>query len=583
MKYKNENKICQNCKKDFTIESEDFNFYEKIKVPPPTFCPECRMVRRMIWRNHRSLHKRSCGLCQKPLISGYSGEDRVPVYCTECWNGTGWDPFSFAKKYDFSMTFFEQLKELFQTTPRFYAWKLGNLINSEFTNFSANNKNAYLSFSVIYCEDVLYSEMIDYSRNSLDCYVVDKVEGCSYNIDCEGNYNSHYALQSRNCIDSSFIFDCANCSNCCLSSNLRNQQYVFKNKKLSPEEYKKSLEELKLSTYSGMLSAKKLFNSMVLNKGIHKYALIYNSPNSTGNYIYDVRNAKRCFDTKDSENVAYTNRVLLGKDCMDISGLLNGELIYESMAATENTYKDFFCYITLDGCNNCEYSLILNNCSYCFACVGLRNASYCIFNKQYSKKEYEKLVSEIKKHMFEKPYIDKQGRVYKYGEFFPYDMCPFGYNESMAQDYFPVAEIEALEKGFTWRKKNDRDYKITIKSEDLPNATEDIEDSILDQIISCPNNGDQKYRCTTAFKIVSAELQFYKQKNLPLPRFCPNCRHYERLLYRNPMRLWGRKCMCDRKNHFHGTSNCKVEFETTYAPDRPEIVYCEKCYQQEIY
>ncbi|KKT07962.1 MAG: hypothetical protein UV85_C0003G0087 [Candidatus Nomurabacteria bacterium GW2011_GWB1_43_19] len=32
---KQEIKTCQNCKKDFMIEPEDFNFYEKIKVPPP--------------------------------------------------------------------------------------------------------------------------------------------------------------------------------------------------------------------------------------------------------------------------------------------------------------------------------------------------------------------------------------------------------------------------------------------------------------------------------------------------------------------------------------------------------------------
>jgi hypothetical protein len=37
---KNETKNCQNCKNDFTIESEDFKFYEKIKVPPPTWCPD---------------------------------------------------------------------------------------------------------------------------------------------------------------------------------------------------------------------------------------------------------------------------------------------------------------------------------------------------------------------------------------------------------------------------------------------------------------------------------------------------------------------------------------------------------------
>ncbi|MFZ1019649.1 MAG: hypothetical protein WAN61_01490 [Minisyncoccia bacterium] len=35
--------------------------------------------------------------------------------------------------------------------------------------------------------------------------------------------------------------------------------------------------------------------------------------------------------------------------------------------------------------------------------------------------------------------------------------------------------------------------------------------------------------------------------------------------------------------HFHRQEKCAVEFETSYAPERPEIVYCEKCYQQEVY
>jgi len=38
-------RICQNCKKDFTIEPEDFTFYEKIKVPPKSkeivCCEQC--------------------------------------------------------------------------------------------------------------------------------------------------------------------------------------------------------------------------------------------------------------------------------------------------------------------------------------------------------------------------------------------------------------------------------------------------------------------------------------------------------------------------------------------------------------
>ena len=32
METKSEKRICQNCKKEFTIDPEDFNFYEKIKV-----------------------------------------------------------------------------------------------------------------------------------------------------------------------------------------------------------------------------------------------------------------------------------------------------------------------------------------------------------------------------------------------------------------------------------------------------------------------------------------------------------------------------------------------------------------------
>jgi len=40
--------------------------------------------------------------------------------------------------------------------------------------------------------------------------------------------------------------------------------------------------------------------------------------------------------------------------------------------------------------------------------------------------------------------------------------------------------------------------------------------------------------------------------------------------------------MCDKKNHVH-EGVCKNEFETAYAPDRPEIIYCESCYNKEVY
>lgn len=82
--------------------------------------------------------------------------------------------------------------------------------------------------------------------------------------------------------------------------------------------------------------------------------------------------------------------------------------------------------------------------------------------------------------------------------------------------------------------------------------------------------------------------------NLPIPRLCPNCRTFERLKQRTGLKLYSRNCQCVGKNslngeykntttHTHGEEICENKFETTYNPNRPEIVYCEKCYQQEVY
>jgi len=573
MEYKEENRNCQNCKEDFVIEPDDFLFYEKIKVPPPTFCPECRMIRRMIWRNCRSLFRRNCSNCDKSIISMYSQERTKIIYCMDCWNSDDRDPFLQGRDYDFSRNFFEQLKELREESPVLFAHHTGTLIRSDFTNYSGDNKDCYLSYSVIGCENILYSENIDKSKNNLDCYAVQKIENCSYNIDCDNNYDSHFCLQSQKCINSYFVYDCINCQNCCLSSNLRNKQYVFKNEKLTRTEYEKAFSSLMLQTYSGFEKAEKSFKDIIKNKSIHRFAQVYNSQNTIGDYISNSKNVKNSFVVQSSENISFSYRVLLNsKDSYDNQGLASGELIYESIATSFGTYKDYFTYICI-GSKECEYSFMCKNCSNCFGCIGLKNAEYCIFNKQYEKESYFLIVDKIKKQMNEIPYVDSKGRVYIYGEFFPYDLSPFGYNETNAHDFFSIKKEEAIEKGYPWIEREEKNYNITIKSFDLPDDIKDISELILEEIIACPNNGNQDYQCTTAYRIIPEELEFYKQKNLSLPRYCPNCRHYQRLNYRNPIKFWRRKCVHE---------GCNNEFETSYAPGRLEIIYCEKCYQQEV-
>jgi len=503
----------------------------------------------------------------------YSENRTKNVYCVDCWNSDDRDPFIDGFDYDFSKSFFSQLKGLRENSPVLFAHHTGTLVRSEYTNYSLDNKDCYLSYSIIGCENVSYSEIVDYCSNTFDCYAVQKVDGCSYNIDCEVNYNTHYATKSRNCIDSYFIYDCINCQNCCLSWNLRNQKYVFKNKKLSKEEYEKEVKNLKLNTYTGIENAQKEFDNIFMNVSIHRFAQIYNSQNAKGDYIGNSKDVYSSFDVQNSENIHYTVRAIMNtKDCYDNQGTGAGELIYESVATSFGSYKDYFTYICV-GSKECEYSFMCKSCSYCFACFGLKNNQYCIFNKQYDKEKYFEMIDKIKNHMNELPYIDSKGRIYKYGEFFPYDLCPFGYNETNAHDNFLIKKELANDKGYPWMDKDNKIYNISIDSFSLPDSINDCGDSLLDEIIACPSKGNQDYQCTTAYRINSTELGFWRQKNLPLPRYCPNCRHYKRLNYRNPMKLWHCKCMND---------GCNNDFDTTYHPEKPYKVYCEKCYQNEV-
>ncbi|MGH7249512.1 MAG: hypothetical protein ACREGC_00905, partial [Minisyncoccia bacterium] len=74
-------KVCQNCKSDFTIETEDFNFYTKINVPPPTWCPECRLIRRISFQNTWNLYWRACDKCDKKTLSIYSPDSKFTIFC----------------------------------------------------------------------------------------------------------------------------------------------------------------------------------------------------------------------------------------------------------------------------------------------------------------------------------------------------------------------------------------------------------------------------------------------------------------------------------------------------------------------
>ena len=576
-----ETRNCQNCKKDFTIESEDFNFYEKIKVPLPTFCSWCRFIRRMAYRNDRTLYKRKCDMCSKDLIASYSKNVPFPVYCRECYYGDGWDPLSFGIEVDINKNFFEQYKELSSKVPRVAVWQI-NCVNSEYSNNLTDSRNIYLSFSVTKgSENVFYSKNVDSSREIVDCLnVINGGEGLYENIEAQGNYNSQYLFLSRNCIDSYYLIDCANCTNCFLSHNLRNKQFCIRNQQYSREDYFRELEKMNLHDKSSRELLAQEFQDIKL-KAIYKFSNVTKSVGSTGNNLLNTKECLSCFDVYNTENSKYLYRTYDNKDCMDFDYGTASELLYECAIGMLRDYNTKFS-TNGDSVSNGEYTESCINSSDIFGCIGIRNKKYVILNKEYSADDYYVLRTKIIQNMIENPYKDAQGLIYRYGEFFPIEISPRAYNETFAQELAPLTKEEALEKGYNWSDLGEKNINITIYAQQIPGDIRKVDESILGEVLECIHREQCVHNCSGGFRITKGELQFYQKRNIPLPTKCPNCRYYERLKYILPRKLWHGKCRCDLKDHNH-PGPCLNKFETSYAPDRPEKVYCESCYNKEVY
>lgn len=514
----------------------------------------------------------------------YSPDKPFIVYCRECWYGDGWDPLQFGREYDFSKPFLEQFRNLMEQVPRIGLFSVRSEIGIDYANFIVGCKNVYLSFSMVGDENVYYSRSVDASKETFDSLNARELEMCYENVDSARNYRSHYLVRSRDCIDSAFLFDCVNCQNCFMSANLRNQRFVFRNRQYSKEEYHQKLAELHRGSAKILSELKDEF-SKLMRSSLHKFSNMTKSVNCTGNNIENSKNAKHSFDVYDAEDIKFSSRVTKGsKDVYDNVGVAS-ELLYEGVAGGFGSYGNK-CFSFLEASQNVQYSDWCQSSMYLFGCTGLRKKQYCILNKQYSKDEYESLVSKIIQHMNDMPYTDQRGRIYRYGEFFPIELSPFAYNETIAQEYFPLTKEETITQSYPWRDPDPYPHKPTITAQDLPDTIENTTDSILKELIGCAV-------CGKVYRIIEPELIFLRQQQIALPRKCPECRHKDRFALRNPLKLWHRTCRCagresergtwkNTTTHFHGSAPCPNTFETSYAPERKEIVYCEACYNAEV-
>ncbi len=583
---------CKHCNLNFEITDRDLEFYDKIspifnwkkyQIPTPTLCPDCRTQRRMTFRNERSLYKRKCDATGKNIISMYSPDKKIKVYDQSFWWSDKWDALDYWIDFDFNKSFFEQFSNLLKEVPQPNVFTEKNQ-NSDYTQYEWSSKDCYLICWWSGNEKCFYWTYYMDSNTCFDCYWTWNSEKCYELVECKNCYNCFWSEHLESCSNCYFSYNLKWCKNCFMSGNLTNKEYYINNRKYQKEEYQNIVNEiLKTKKVSEIKEQYWNFKENLIRKNV----LILNSEKC----IWDnIDNSKKCFNcylVEEWDNCKYCHIIARSKDCYDVyvAGMI--EKCYEiSSSWTYNVNEsevEVLFWNRVISCYKTLYSSVCFHSSHLFWCVWLRNKQYCILNKQYTKQEYNELVPKIIKHMQSSS---------EWWEFFPSSISPFWYNETVAQEYFPLTppSVPPLSgegsKMFQFSLSPGRgkmsegqigvsnwsDYEPPkpnvekiIPAEKLPENIKDIPDDMLNWAIMCETT--QK-----PFRIIKQELDFYRKHNLPIPRKHPDQRHLERMQLRNPRKLFDRKC-----------DKCWIDIKTTYSPDRPEIVYCEKCYEKEVY
>ncbi|MBI4836565.1 MAG: hypothetical protein HY817_04880 [Candidatus Abawacabacteria bacterium] len=444
----------------------------------------------MAWYPNKKLYNRVSTKSGKSIISVYHEKAICPVYSHEEWYADDWESPSLA--IDLNKSFFAQFRKLQQIAP--VVGLLSSMQeNAEYCQDSEGLKNCYLVFDALNCQDVYYSARIYNSRDCVDVYWVMDSEllyDCVYMFNC---YNARYSFNCHNVSDSAFLFNCRNVKHAFMCSGLRNKEYCIYNKQVTKEEYEAFVKEIKWSDYQTIVELKKKFISEVIPTSVIPPAFLDNCDNVEGNYLKNTANALNAFESFDL------------KDIYNVFQCAKGHDIAGAYMCNDRVEKCFQCVATgiaVYEVRNCafvwhssymEYCYLCLNCQNCFGCIGLRNKQYHIFNKPYPKEEYEKRVTELKEKMKERG---------EYDQFFPLEMSPFPYEDTIASDLFDNKDNAVFAAEYVHIGQS-----ITV-------------DPAAVQI--CTVSGK-------SFRYITQELQFYTKHAIPLPRISPALRYRARM------------------------------------------------------
>ncbi len=532
---------------------------KKYPLPVPTLPVNERHRRRAMFGELLMFFPRTCDLTGKPIISIYNPEKAYPVYSIEAWWSDRWDDLANGKDIDFHLPFFEQFLAVHDLVPKMATYN-ENCENCEFCSSAGNARNCYYCRTAHHSEDIFYSDTLTGGNsNCSDSLRSQRCERIHESIQCLRCHSSSYLFRCQDMVESHFCSSCKNCKQCLFCHNLVNKEYHIRNVPVSREEFERIQNEVTDGKQSTLETNLQEWQEMNSRKTVWPSLQQVNCENCVGDALFNCANVYECYMCFNLVDCRYCWDMSPSKEChnaMDITKGGIGELFYNTVSAGGGCYN-ILCSGRCRKSSELLYCIDCYSCKNCFGCSGLKSKQYCILNKQYTKDAYESLVARIIHHMM---------GTGEWGEYFPQKVSAFAYNHSLAMHFFPLTKEEALAEGLWWSDYEPRiEAKKTIPAEKLPDSINDIPDDVLNWAIVCEKS-------KRPFKMVKQELKYLREIHHPAPREHPDVRMQRRREMLNPYRLWDRSC---RK--------CGAAIQSSLAPERPEIVYCEECYLKEVY
>jgi len=389
---------------------------------------------------------------------------------------------------------FENVEFLLKNNRLPWVSHYGDNENCDYATTVNNCKNMYLSSNLTGSQNVWYCYSIKYSSDIYNSVMVR--DNASVVYDCFAVFRSHEIFYSSNITNSHHIWFSTNlvwCRECLYCSDLKNVSFHIHNKQYSEEEYFMLKKELLLK--------KDEFTSVTQSSILGYTPFTENVENGFAtSYLKNWRNICFWWNPKGAENY------------YDWFSLWRWSDMYW-WCDSWWTFSHIYCCSNIGKTTNAFYSIHLQACSYCFGCVGLKNKSYCIYNKQYTKEDRHEKVDEI---------FSQMEKEWTLGNFFPWSMSPFYFNDTAAyllDDTFTKEEVE-----WTWYLWRDEKIKV-----DIPEWVEVISSDELMQYESFSSDWEREIdtdilkkviqdKQWNYYRIMPMEYKFLKKYWLPLPR-----------------------------------------------------------------